>query len=375
MVREYSIALDNLVKKFPDKYARTSYGKSTHGFTPDPAKTFNRGYTELFMDGKRGKWLSGDSAKAMGEEIGTVTFLNKDKTLLEVTPVKNGKMLNNGDGFSFVSRSGEVIGFRGDICEGYRIKCKVTKELAIGTRLFRNMDIAFEKTMERDRCIREIDTEVRLEFSSETAGKHSLKATAVTEDGRKVSIHVPAGESVADNKERMLSVLNSNISKSSGIYSFSLADVESSGDIPFMPASSVNAVRRALAERLDTIPCIRRPIYRTSGTGISDETKERFMAVFPDGNVGYGTNVANKLAAELYKKAGAISIDDAYELSHKDGAELMRTKYCARYESGMCPKYHGSKSNEDLFIINNGRRLALHFDCKKCEMTVSTVSE
>ena len=29
--------------------------------------------------------------------------------------------------------------------------------------------------------------------------------------------------------------------------------------------------------------------------------------------------------------------DQAYELSHLPGAELMRTKYCIRYELGICP--------------------------------------
>ena len=66
----------------------------------------------------------------------------------------------------------------------------------------------------------------------------------------------------------------------------------------------------------------------------------------------------------------------------------MRTKYCIRYELGICPihkKDLGSKGpgqnlpaglrnikpDTRLFLLNNGRRLALHFDCKKCEMTVT----
>ena len=48
----------------------------------------------------------------------------------------------------------------------------------------------------------------------------------------------------------------------------------------------------------------------------------------------------------------------------------MRTKYCVKYELGLCPKHQGAKPTGDLYLINNGRRLALRFDCSRCEMTV-----
>ena len=49
----------------------------------------------------------------------------------------------------------------------------------------------------------------------------------------------------------------------------------------------------------------------------------------------------------------------------------MRSKYCVRYELGLCPKYQGAKPPKDLYLLNTGRRLALHFDCAACEMTVT----
>jgi putative protease len=49
----------------------------------------------------------------------------------------------------------------------------------------------------------------------------------------------------------------------------------------------------------------------------------------------------------------------------------MRTKYCIRYEIGICPKYQGGKASGQLYLLNNGQRFALHFDCKSCEMTVT----
>jgi putative protease len=87
--------------------------------------------------------------------------------------------------------------------------------------------------------------------------------------------------------------------------------------------------------------------------------------------LSYKYNVSNDAARALYEARGAKSIEPAYELAHRKDAELMRTRYCVRYELGMCPVHQGAKESRPLFLMNNGRRLALHFDCAKCEMTVT----
>ena len=51
-------------------------------------------------------------------------------------------------------------------------------------------------------------------------------------------------------------------------------------------------------------------------------------------------------------------------------APLMRSRYCIRYELGLCPVHQGAKDTGPLFLVNNGRRLSLGFDCARCEMTV-----
>ena len=78
-----------------------------------------------------------------------------------------------------------------------------------------------------------------------------------------------------------------------------------------------------------------------------------------------------KLSHKVYTEAGAESIEKAYEIDPQADAELMRTRYCIRYELGMCPVHHRVKDSGPLFLLNNGRRLALHFDCRNCEMTVT----
>ena len=49
ITRYYSDALDGMVAAKPEKYARASFGKVSGGVVPNPWKTFNRGYTELFL--------------------------------------------------------------------------------------------------------------------------------------------------------------------------------------------------------------------------------------------------------------------------------------------------------------------------------------
>ena len=91
-------------------------------------------------------------------------------------------------------------------------------------------------------------------------------------------------------------------------------------------------------------------------------------------NVSYKQNVSNALSERVYRETGAETLDKAFELTHCSGAELMRTRYCIKYELGMCPKMQGAKTAAGairLFLLNNGQKFALHFDCAKCEMTLT----
>ena len=360
VVRDYSIALDKLVANNPSEYARESHGRVSGGFTPDTDKTFNRGYTELFLDGKRGKWAAMDTAKSMGEMIGTIASVGKNS--IEVR-LNKGVVLSNGDGFSFVSRQGKVEGFRGDICSGNNIRCKILPTLFAGAVLYRNINAAFEKEIEKQVCTREIAVNVTLDFIYQD-GLWCLHADAISEDGRKVTDILPDLTQKADNQERMAGMLETQISKATGHYRFTLSEVNAPEGLPFMSASSLNGIRRTLAEKLDEIAAIAKPLLNRQLEGLK-------IAPFTERNVTYKQNISNRLSAEIYASAGVGLIEDAYELTHRKGVELMRTKYCIRYELGLCPIRQNAKQSAPLFLVNNGKRLALHFNCRNCEMTVT----
>ncbi len=376
VVRDYSLALDELVSRHPDEYERGSFGQVCGGFTPDTTKTFNRGYTELFIDGKRGKWASMEAAKSMGEEIGQVVSLNRDKSSVGIRLRRNDIVLNNGDGFSFVGKNGSVTGFRGDVCSGSTIKCKATPELYPGVLIFRNINAAFEKEIERKACTRIIRVEVSIDFQMVGFDWH-VNASARSEDGRFAEESFNAGEQTANNTERMMEMVSGQISKSYGGYSFILKEIYAEDGLPFMNSAFLNGIRRRLAEILDSIPCGRKEIlYRKPG-----KVTKMFYDSDSLNSLTYKANIANNFAKQICFTSGISDIQSAFELNHIPNAELMRTKYCIRYELGFCPKYHsgGGKqlhnSLKPLFLLNNGQRFALHFDCKACEMTVTSLRE
>ena len=359
VVRDYSITLDRIVDG--GGYRRTSFGIVSGGFTPDTSKTFNRGYTELFLDGKRGKWAAMDAAKSMGEHIGSVSSINRSG--IEVK-LNKGVTLSNGDGFSFVARNGKVEGFRGDVCSGSSIRCKVIESLFVGAQLYRNINVAFEKDIERNPCIRQIRVTVTA-FAFNDKGQWKIHFEGISEDGRRTNALVEAGEQRADNQERMLDILRAQIEKSSGDYKFLLESVNAPDGLPIIRAADLNQARRSMAnilgfESAGSLPILNRPLEDTRSIK------------FPDGTVTYKQNVANRLSENIYNEAEAENIEQAFELSPAPGAELMRTKYCIRYELGMCPVHQGAKTSAPLFLLNNGKRLALKFDCRQCEMTVTS---
>ena len=449
VTRAYSLALDKLVAEHPEKYRRCSFGRIDGGFTPDLGKTFNRGYTQLFLDGERSEhWSSMDAPKSIGEEIGTVISVSRSKDYRGQTqrPSTAGKRpsaqgedvtvtvkmknpaerLRNGDGFSFISKGrGEIVGFRGDICEGNLIRCGDVPGIYPGARLFRNLSAAFEKELDSNLPTRRIQVAVDItvenlvtstssvtdhrlvtKLAEVTEPRHPalrlvgelaepqrpssylLTINAISEDGRTVALERKAGNQPAGNVERMRGMFASQISKATGAYSFTLRSLETrtpDGSLPFLPASALNAVRRDVADALEKIPCraVPLPVNHLADNGVqtSDEDGTPVLSKVKDiqekdsARLSYKANIANHLARETYLSLGAAGAEDAFEISHRPDAELMRTKYCIKYELGLCPvRQRAGRSFEpkaaNLYLTNNHRRYSLHFDCADCEMVV-----
>lgn len=364
VVTAYSDKLNTLIAKYPNDFARASFGFTNHEFKPNLYKTFNRGYTKLLIGETRGGWASMDAAKSMGEELGAVIDLNKNKTQITIKPYKPEIKLNNGDGFAFVTKDSRVEGFRGDVCDGMTIKCKNIDSIYLGCKLFRNIDTAFEKEISQANFKREVGVDVIISFVKNANSEFILRAFAKTEDGRSTTLEFPAGLEMAENKERILEIIARQICKTSNHYNFRTCKISDSDEIPFMPIAFINQVRRELGEKLNTIPPIS---YELQNSKIPESYQALKTGQYHQAS--YKDNISNKLAAKIYKGLGFENIEPAYELVPNPDAELMRTKYCIRYELKICPKYHKATPGR-LFLTNNNRKFELVFDCKNCEMIV-----
>ena len=304
---------------------RASFGTVRGGFTPDSDKTFNRGYTQWWLDGKRDKWSSMDAPKAMGELVGEVQGVRPlpgGAVQVQLRPSVRGLALSNGDGFAFVSGSA-IRGFRADRCEGLSIICKKVEGLRPGVKLYRNINAAFERELEARSPKREVDVAVDVEIS----GSFVIKLIAATEDGRRVESCFNADVEKAQNLERSEAMLREQLSKRSGVYHFVVRSVSYGSSMPLLSASTINSMRRLLAQDIDS--CRPEPwrVERSVPAAVSERPA---------------------LPRE----------------------ELMRTRYCVKFELGMCQRYQGAAPSGRLYLVNNGRRLPLGFDCRACEMTV-----
>jgi putative protease len=184
----------------------------------------------------------------------------------------------------------------------------------------------------------------------------------------------------AENRERAEALIREQLSKRSGDFVFRVRSLEVAtpgGALPLMSASTLNGIRRLIASDLEAQPCGRiplldrgRPAAAEGEAGPDGTTVAETLPPFPE-ETSYKANIANASARGILSASGAASCEPAFELAHPKGAELMRTRYCLKYELGLCPVHQGARPTGPLFLVNNGRRLALGFDCARCEMTVS----
>ena len=350
VVKTYSAALDALVRKHPNLYRRASFGHSSAAAPATLDKTFNRGYTQLYLDGKKGQWASLDTPKSMGEAIGKVKAVKRSASSARITveAASPGLVLSNGDGFAFVRKDGGIGGFRGFRCSGMEIECRGAEGLEPGMTLYRNLSMEFERSVAAERVI-DVSLDVKLEVGS-------ITLIADSEDGRMVKRTIPIDTDLARDAARMEETVKAQLGKRSCVYAFTVRRFICDGPMPFLGISALNQVRRDIAAELDGMPVKALALDRGHKSAHNSPAE-----------LDYTANAANRLSRELYASTGTVGLEPAYELTHRPGAELMRSRYCLRHELGMCPG-----DGTPLYLHNNGRTLTLEFHCRECEMVVKS---
>lgn len=370
VVATYSEALNAYIAKHTGKYCRSSYGRCTYTFTPALEKTFNRGFTHYFLNGRQKDISSFNTPKAMGEYVGYVKEIRRGSFNVAGTA-----MFANGDGLCFFNRQKKLEGFRVNRVENNRLyPLTMPKNLEPGMALYRNNDIEFERAMQGKTATRKLQVRFVVDVVD---GK--LTFTATDECGRSANVVLnetpeKAQKSQHDNIVKQLEKLGNTVWTANEI------SINNSADEFFIPSSRLAAVRRELLEALEDTPVSNhtdnQAVDRTATNSVNANN-----TVYADTiNIA---NVANTTAQNYYAAHGVKNAPTAFELNsdYKAGSTtapsavppLMTCRYCLRYALGYCVKNGGKRPtwHEPLHLeAKNGIRVRLAFNCAKCQMEV-----
>lgn len=350
----YRQRLDAILKR-RQEYARASSGTCRFDFQPQPEKSFSRGFTHYFLEGRGEDITSFDTPKSLGEAMGTL----KEQRGGWVS-VAGVKPFHNGDGVCYLDEQGRLQGFRINRVEGNKLfPAGNVPRIRPRTPLFRNQDQEFERILARKSAERKIGIRMKLEEN-----RFGFSLTAEDEDDNRVTL------TFAHAKERartpQIENLRTQLAKLGGTpYELTEpADIRLTEEW-FIPASVITEWRRQTVERLTAA---RRMNYRRE-LAVWKPTHHAYPAT----TLTYLGNVMNGEARRFYLDHGVKAVAPAYEKQPADGAVLMFCRHCLRYSLGWCPVHQKGRSpyREPYSLASaDGRRFRLEFDCKNCQMKI-----
>ena len=368
VVAAYSRQLDKVVAASDDRFCRASLGHVALAFTPDLHKTFNRGFTGYFIDGRDDGIASPDTPKALGEYVGKVKEVRRDSF-----NVAGLASFANGDGLCFFDRDRTLCGFRVNRAEGNRIyPQKMPRQLRPGMALYRNADAEMDKALSRQSATRRIPVMLHLMMrESELHLEVRISGTDMLVDVEQSVALQEARQSQEENMRQQLSRLGNTVYEASEV----VIDKEVTG--LFVPSSVLSDMRRQAVEALSQSLSAHSGQFESSG---SSALSNQFAPPMPPiySRYSYLSNVANEMARQFYADHGLPHVGKAFELGNihpeKGRGEplLMQCRHCIRRLLGYCSK-EGKKMpwREPLSLaLPDGRHFRLEFDCRHCQMLV-----
>jgi len=363
----YRQLLDEILNERPELHASSS-GKTKLLFTPNPDKTFHRGATDYFSQGRKADIGAFDTPTFVGLELGCVTKVG-DKWF----EMESNEDLANSDGLNYIHKR-EVIGLQANVVERKGNVWRVFPNepihtltgLRAGLTISRNRDHAWEQALNKKSAERRISLYATF---AETAEGFAL--TLQDEDGISVTTTAAFDKQPAKSPDEAETSVREQLARF-GNTDFELHELTIAWKQPwFVPSSLANKLRRDAVEQLEVA---RLAAY----TRLPRKAAVEPPAKYPEESLSFLANVYNQAANDFYKKHGVRLIAAAYE-SHKEEGDvsLMITRHCIRYSLSLCPKQakgvigvQGQVRAEPMTLINGSERLRLEFDCKACEMHV-----
>ena len=355
--------------------ARSSSGSATFSFTPDPDQNFNREFTDYFVNGRQDSIGAFDSPKNPGQPIGHVTQVGAN--WVELALNDKADTLHNGDGLCYYDLQKELVGLavnRAEVQSAAKGKWRIfpkddvagLKDLRKGTQVNRNRDVHWTRVLEKKSSDRRIGVWVALADT-----ERGMALTLTDEDGHSATVHGALQRQLSQDPASNVNAMREQLARM-GNTIFQALDVSVAFSQPwFVPASSLNALRRDAVEQLEAV---RARAFGRLPRAVPLEPP----APFPEDRLSYLGNVFNQAAHRFYAKHGVKVIAQAYEAMEELGeVSLMITKHCVRFSMSLCPKQakgvtgvQGQVKAEPLQLINGKEKLTLRFDCKPCEMHV-----
>ena len=353
----YRQKLDEIIAHRPD-LEQASHGHCQYNFDVNPEKSFNRGFTDFFINGRQKGIDSPFTPKSMGEYIGEVVWCNPLRM-----EIKTDKVLHNGDGLCFLNQDNELVGLRADVVSApngkdmpWRVSTNRPHGAQRSTKIYRNYDIEWQKQVDASTGNRKMDIDLVL---AETETGYVFVANC--RDASHASAQnghtrcVPTRTSIkcnkipANNPEKA----TENIRKKALQW----------GDTPFNPVH----LELQFAEPRLILASVIGEMKRDLVTKLTEELIENHR-----NNRETRCTDTPRVSADTPEN-GRTRCNGRIQCVPTDPDtipdRLMTCHHCIRYANGMCSKETGQKA-EPLFIRNGDNIFRLEFDCRNCQMYV-----
>ncbi|MBO4488682.1 MAG: U32 family peptidase [Bacteroidales bacterium] len=346
----YRQRIDAVLEGMPDCRPSGS-GHCYYFFTPNPNKTFNRGYTDYFIQGERKKMATLLTPKAMGERLGTLRQDTRGNLFYEGSAI-----IVNGDGLCFINQENTLEGFQVNRVDGAKITPHKPVSAFRQVEIFRNQDKQFETILAGKTAERRVWVDWDLE-----ANAQGFSLTATDEDGCTVKQSMDITLQAAQKPEMAAQQLQTALSKL-GNTSFEARSVKVCDQF-FIPTSTLNILKKQVVEQLEE--------ERVRHFYPQEVARQAHPEPLFD-EVSYKANVVNAAHRKLYADFGASKVEEGLDQSRDfKGKELMVCKYCIRYELGLCSRQpEGRKVHLPWYLSDGTHRYRLEFDCARCQMKV-----
>ena len=349
----YRQKLDAILERRPE-YEMASRGHCQYTFEINPEKSFNRGFTDFFINGRQKGIDSPFTPKSMGEYIGEVAWCNPLRM-----EIATDKTLHNGDGLCFLNENDELVGLRADVVHGRdaarhvsTVACNRPHGAHRGAKIYRNYDIEWQKQVEASTGNRKIAIDLVL---AETGTGYEM--VAVCRDAiNRVSTSVTCDKITATNPDKA----TDNIRKKAlqwGDTPFNPINLELRFAEPrLIPASVIGEMKRQLVEKL------------TDALIVDHQTHRDMRQPSKIGASSLSTlNSPLSTDSQLSTLNSPLSTDPDAIPEH-----LMTCHHCIRFANGMCLKQSAveTRHGTSLQIRHGDHTFRLEFDCRHCLMYV-----